>query len=340
MRTFLAPPPETPLEGLVQPGWVPTFSIIIPAYQAASFIAGTVESALNQTVPALEVIVCDDGSTDDLQGALRPYLERITLLRQKNAGTASARNTAVRAASGDFIALLDHDDIYLPERIEALGELAAMRPDLDVLATDCYFELESQIFARCYEDSNPFPTSDQRRAILEANFVSGPVVRRTRLLDIGGFDESISVTDDWDCWIRLIFDGARVGLVAEPLHHYRFSEGSLSSSLPNLVEGRIVTLEKAAARSDLLPHERQALERMLAAQKARLAPDRAREALLLGRPDARRRSLAVTFGRGHSLPTRVKSAVAAVAPGAAARRLARRQRELRADPTRVRTLRQ
>ena len=102
MSRFLAPPPERPAE----PGPPPSFSVIIAAYQAAHTIGEAVESALEQTSPPHEVIVCDDGSTDDLAGTLTPYGGRIVLLRKENGGAASARNVALRAASGEFVAQL------------------------------------------------------------------------------------------------------------------------------------------------------------------------------------------------------------------------------------------
>jgi len=129
----------------VAPGGAPTFSVVIPAYQAAATVGQAIESVLAQTRKPHEVIVCDDGSTDDLLGAVEPYLDRIVLVRRDNGGGAAALNTAIRQATGDFVAGLDADDAYLPQRIEALAELGAMRPDLDILATNMYFERDGQI---------------------------------------------------------------------------------------------------------------------------------------------------------------------------------------------------
>src|SRR5436305_1316030 len=106
-----APPPEP---GLKSPAERPTFSIVITAYQAAGTIATAVESALAQTHPALEVLVVDDGSTDDLAVALAPYAERIRVVRRENGGGAAARNTGAESARGDFMAVLDADDAYHP----------------------------------------------------------------------------------------------------------------------------------------------------------------------------------------------------------------------------------
>src|SRR5439155_15089644 len=81
---------------------------------------------LDQTAPPLEVIVCDDGSTDDVDGTLSPFQDRITLIRQERRGPGAAKPAGARLARGDFVDLLDGDDAYLPTRLEALGELASV----------------------------------------------------------------------------------------------------------------------------------------------------------------------------------------------------------------------
>ena len=139
----LAPPSAHPPGD----GRTPTFSIIVAAYQAADTIGDTLASAFAQTLPPREVVVCDDGSTDDLDGALRPFRDRITLLRQENRGEGAAKNAAARAASGDFVVILDADDVFDRRRLEALGELAVARPYLDVLTTNALLELEGGGFS-------------------------------------------------------------------------------------------------------------------------------------------------------------------------------------------------
>jgi Glycosyl transferase family 2 len=324
VRSFLGPPPTRE----VASEEATTFSVIIAAYQAAHLVGDAVSSALAQTRPAHEVIVCDDGSTDDIEDALAPYGDRIVVVRQENRGEAAAKNAAARAASGDFVAILDADDVYLPERLEALAELAAARPDLDILTTDAYLELNGEVLRRCYTGGFHFVTDDQRRGILEDNFIFGhAAVRRERLLSVGGFDESILWATDWECWIRMILDGSRAGLVAEPLARYRVQAGSLSSQRMRMFEGRIATLEKATARVDLSPEERRTAARSLARYRGRLALGEAREALEARSPDARRRAMAVALGRGFRAPTRLKALVSAAAPRAARRLLTGRERE-------------
>ena len=131
------------------------------------------------------MIVCDDGSTDDLEGALAPFLERITLIRKENGGEATAKNAAAHEASGDFLVILDADDVYLPERLAALAELARARPDLDVLTSDAVLEVDGEAVRRCYTPELPFEVEDQRSAILRRNFVFGLAARAPRALPRG-----------------------------------------------------------------------------------------------------------------------------------------------------------
>lgn len=320
--SFLAPPPD----GTVPAGRVPTFSVVIAAYQAAAFAGEAVASALAQTTPPHEVIVSDDGSTDDLAGALEPWRDQIVLLRNEHAGEAAAKNAGAQAASGDFVVLLDADDVYLPERLEALGRLAAARPDLDIVTTDAFLEVDGKPMRRCYTDSWPFPVRDQRRAILRGNFVFGhAAVRRETLLAAGGFDPAMGVPD-WECWMRLVLGGARVGLVQEPLSRYRLQETGISSDRLGHLRASVAALEKTGANTDLSSAEREELASSLALQTRRLTQAEAEASLREGRSDARRRAVGIATDSGYPLLTRAKAALAALAPGAAGRLLARRHR--------------
>jgi glycosyltransferase involved in cell wall biosynthesis len=278
----------------------------VPAHQAVATIAESVSSALSQTLAPLEVVVCDDGSTDDLVGALEPFSGRITLLRQQNAGAAAARNRAVRAASGEFVVFLDSDDVLHPAYLEALAELAATEPDLDLLSTDVFFEKDGQIVGRFYEE-NEFAFTNQRRAILSGCFVGWPAVRRARLLAIGGFDESLLIASDWDAWIRVILDGGRAGLVAEPQRRYRLRPHSLSADRTRSLRARVAVLDRAAENVNLRAEEREPLAaaRRDAARRAKLAE--LQEALQARTSSAHKRALSYTLARGVPLAERASA---------------------------------
>ncbi|HEX6702181.1 MAG TPA: glycosyltransferase [Gaiellaceae bacterium] len=317
-----APPPDGP----VAPGSTPTFSVVVAAYQAAGTIGEALASAFGQTARPHEIVVCDDGSTDDLHAALAPYLERIVLVRKENGGEASAKNAAARAATGDFVAILDADDVYLPGRLAALAELAEARPDLDLLTTDAWLELDGKDLRRVYGPDWTFEVVDQRRAILERNFVFGhAAVRRKRFLELGGFDESIRYTTDWECWMRLILSGSRAGAVLEPLSRYRVRAESLSADRESMTAGRIQSLRKGLQHTSLRPEERAAGEATLAVHERELRALRLRSALRREDPGARRLALSVGLARTTPLATRLKALAGAVAPKLVGRLLRRRE---------------
>jgi hypothetical protein len=322
VRPILAPVPTGPIE----PGPIPSFSILIAAYQAADYVANAVDSALEQTVPAHEVIVCDDGSTDDIEGALERFGDRVKLLRREHSGEGPSKNAAAEAASGEFVVILDADDAYMPERIEALGELAQARPDLDVLVSNAVVEVDGEPARPVCDEDRPFHVHDQRSAILEGNFISHPAVRRSTYLACGGYGTSRLTHNDWVCAIRLFYAGAIAGMVDQPLIRWRVHEAAMSSDQVDVAVRRVATLERATAGLDMTPSERSVLERSLARHRRAAELEIAKQALRERAADARRRSLAVARDGGQSRGSRLKALVGAVAPRATGRWLRRQDR--------------
>jgi glycosyltransferase involved in cell wall biosynthesis len=233
-------------------------------------VTGAVASALAQTMPAHEVIVCDDGSTDAPEKSLAAFHDQIILLRKPNGGGASALNHALGAATGDFVAILDADDLYDPERTKAIAMAAASRPDLDIVTTDAWLERDGTR-SGTYSNSNPFAVQEQRAAILETCFPGGwPAVRRIRLLEAGGWNEAYRVAYDWECWLRLILAGSSVGMVDAPLMTYHVHEGSLSADKLLSLKERIRLLRRVDA-TQLSQQERRARRRAIARDTRRLA---------------------------------------------------------------------
>jgi GT2 family glycosyltransferase len=233
-------------------------------------VARAVESALGQTTPAHEVIVCDDGSTDAPDRALETFAGEVILLRKPNGGGASALNHALASASGDFVAVLDADDLYDPQRTTAIGTAAASRPDLDIVTTDAWLERDGARIGM-YSASNPFATQEQRSAILDTCFPGGwPAVRRARLLEAGGWNESYRIAYDWECWLRLILGGSSAGLVDAPLMTYRVHHGSLSADKVASLQERLRLLRSVDSRR-LSPEERQVRSRAVRRDSLRLA---------------------------------------------------------------------
>lgn len=308
MRTVV-PPPRGKIERVAQP----SFSVVIPVFNAAATVADAVRSALAQTTPAQEVIVVDDGSTDDVLDALTPFDGSITLVRQGNHGVGSARNTGVRAARSDFVAFLDADDVYDARRLEALAALAVERPDLDILTTDTLFIVDGEATGR-YHATHPFPVDGQRTAILRTCFTFGcPAIRRTRLLEVGGFAEDLRTGSDWDCIARLILGGSSAGLVDEPLLEYRVRPDSLTSDRVGALWSRVRMLERLGETFELDQSEKTALDRSLVHHLTRAVLTEASTRLEADKVE-RRCFIALASRRGLPLRTRAQLAGAALAP--------------------------
>jgi hypothetical protein len=309
MRHFQTPRPR----GNVTPGPAPTFSVLIAAYQAADTVADAVESALAQTRPALEVLVCDDGSTDGTGRVLARFGDRIKVLRQPNRGAAAARNRLLREAHGDFVVFLDADDLFLPERIEAMTELAVARPDLDILATDAYLERDGRRMGR-FNALNGFPVERQAAEMTRRCYIVTPAVRLGLLLEAGAFDESLTAASDWDCWLRLLLRGAAAGLVDEPLMIYRWTPGSITDNLPISLPARVVLLERVRDHPALTASERAELGERIKIHRARALVARAHSPTALGESGARTRLLKVAMTREAGVGTRLRSLAMAVSP--------------------------
>jgi Glycosyl transferase family 2 len=304
----------------------PTLSVVIPYYRGAEVIREAVQSVADQTLQPDEIVICDDGSPDDLEAALGPLRERVEIVRKENGGISSAMNAAARAASGEFLVQLDQDDVFPPRRLEAIAAAIAAHPEADVVATDALIEYAGEPVARLAE-LHPFPATGQRKALLTSCFVLWPAIRLSRLLAIGGYDESFAVMQDWECFIRLALDGAAIAYVDEPLYRWRLMPGSRSSKdgVAN-AEALIRMTTKTLANPNLEPDERGVVQKALASHHRRMALERAHLAVEGGAAHARRPSLELLVGRGFSASTRAKAAVAVLSP-----RLAREFIERRRD---------
>jgi glycosyltransferase involved in cell wall biosynthesis len=297
-------------------GGPPTFSVIVPCYQAADTVGAAVASVLAQSSPAHEVIVCDDGSTDALEEALAPYMDRISVLHQTNRGVAAARNLGLHNATSEFVVVCDADDAYLATLLEELQALAMVRSDLDILCTDFFLEVDGTVLGQGRPDPATFVSDNQRLGIIRHNFVPGcSAFRRELFLHAGGYDESLACAEDWDCWVRLILGGATAGLVHRALARVRIRPDSLTSSLTRLLSGQEAVLQKVLTRRDLSQAERDAAQLHLVAVSRSLELEWAKDAIREGDVEqVRRRSLDIARNPDHDFRSRLKAATAAVAP--------------------------
>lgn len=286
-------------------------------------IRAAIESVLAQTRLPDEIVICDDGSPDDLEATLGPLATHVTIVRQRNSGAASAMNTAARAAQGEFLVQLDQDDVFEPGRLAAIAAVIVARPDLDIVATDAAIEYDGEHIAR-FSEKFPFEADTQRSAILCGCIFAWPAIRRSLLLDVGGYDESLSTAYDLDCFMRLIYQGARAAFIDEPLYRWRLSSGSISSDGRRNAEAHVRALEKIVSSGRLDDRERRLAESVMATQRNTIVRMDAHLALEERRPGTRRRSLKLVFGRDFSLATRAKATLAIASPPLARWLLARR----------------
>jgi hypothetical protein len=322
-REILAPDPVAPVVALRS---VPSFSVVIAAYQVADMIGDAIQSVLDQTRPPLEVIVVDDGSTDEIESAVQPFGAQVKFLRREHRGAAATMNAGVEAASGDYVCFIGADDLFEPERLEALGGLVAARPDIDVVTTDAWLSLRGEVFRRFNDDTHPFEAKNQRQAILERNFVFGhTAVRRARFIEVGGFDESIRWTSDWELWARMILGGSAVGSVNEPLAKYRLHEETLSAKRLQQARGRLMTCGRILEHPSLTASERQHAERTADTIRREIEWGEAKEAILEHAGDARARSFRVMADSRQSLNVRVFALLSVVVPSLTRAVLTRRQ---------------
>lgn len=207
-------------------------SVIIPAYNAAAYVKEAVDSAIAQTYPNKEVIVVDDGSTDGTRAVLEPYIKKkaIVYLHQENRGLAGARNTGVRSARGEFVALLDSDDIFLPDKLERQVGYLVAHPNCGVCYCDLWHFYDDapghmlKLNYIYYSGDEVFPR------LLKMNFINplSVVVRRSEINRVGLFDETYRRSEDWEYWVRLAYHGVRFCFLPETLAKYRMHKGSLS----------------------------------------------------------------------------------------------------------------
>jgi len=212
----------------------PLVSVVIAAYDIAEYLPDAIDSALAQTYPNVEVVVVNDGSTDDTAAILERYGDRIVTVTQENRGLASARNSGIRAARGELIGLLDGDDLWLPERLTKLVPVLEARPDLGMVTSDSFMMDETVATTRhLYREQRkrPFPESEdlQIAEIACYNFMFVSVVFRRELVDrFGMFTDGMRRAEDYELWTRYLIGGTRAGFVDEPLGYYRIRAGSLS----------------------------------------------------------------------------------------------------------------
>lgn len=231
-------------------------SVIIPAYNAERTILETIKSVQEQTFSDFEIIVINDGSKDKTVEIVQSIKDdRIKIFSYENGGLCTARNRGISHATGEFIAFLDADDLWTPDKLELQLTLLKQHPEAGVAYSwTCFMDVDEQekislILPSSFDTFAPSDTcaGNVYQRLLISNFVhsgSSTLVRREAIASVGGFDPACGGSADWDYWLRLSRNWSFV-VVPKPQVLYRRASGSMSSKVEVMKKEGLIALEKA-----------------------------------------------------------------------------------------------
>lgn len=201
-----------------------SISVVIPAWNAARYIGAALDSVLSQSVAPDEIIVVNDGSTDDTPECVRRFGSQVRLIEQANAGAAAGRNRGIAEANGEAVALLDADDLMAPRRLELQGALLLRHPDCAIaLGKQRTFHSEQQPTALDEGTADP-------QAVRAGYVPSAAMVRTSAFAVVGPFDPALRIGDFLEWIKRAQARGAPIRQMEEVVAYRRLHEGSLSRS--------------------------------------------------------------------------------------------------------------
>jgi glycosyltransferase involved in cell wall biosynthesis len=224
----------------------PAVSIIIPAYNASEYIQETISSVLNQSFQDFEVIVVDDGSTDGTVEMVEKFHDHIQLIRRSNGGAAKARNAGIEAARGEWIAFIDADDIWMPDKLElqleqASSEFQMVYTDRSNIGTLDGLPKIQSLIQPLYEGDIFLDL------LLKGNFIttSSVLIRTGVCNELGGFSEEKNFTaEDWDLWLR-VAARYKIGACKKPLVQYRLHAKGVSRNPLRMNRARVLVISRA-----------------------------------------------------------------------------------------------
>lgn len=237
--------------------------MIIPAYNVGQYIGEAIESVLTQTYPDTEIIVVDDGSTDDTSNAVKPYHGRVRYVRQENSGPARARNRGIQEASGLYVAFLDGDDTWRPDKLERQVALMGKYAEVALSFTDADEVYDGEVVTPSLLSTKPLlpgmvgargsavPISGESAytSLLRSCFIltSTALLRRSVLSEVGDFNKSFDPCEDRDLWLR-IAERHDIGCLNEVLTTHRLHDRNISNQKSNVLTARIAIFEGLLAR--------------------------------------------------------------------------------------------
>jgi glycosyltransferase involved in cell wall biosynthesis len=249
------------LHGQVAPakkGSAALVSVIMPCYNAAQYVGKAIDSVLTQSHSNLEVLVVDDGSTDGTASIVQGFDDpRIQYIYQDNSGPAAARNNAMAVARGEYIAFLDADDIALPDRLAEQVKLIEDHPEASVVTSgftwidehDCELPWNNHSWRKLPDLNN------LQNWLYDCPIVpSATMLRRSALLEAGGFDTTLHGGEDWNLWLRLVLKGHRMVWHSQVACLYRHRSDSLSNDAERMSRDCVKALSAVLQRPDFPKH--------------------------------------------------------------------------------------
>jgi glycosyltransferase involved in cell wall biosynthesis len=257
----------------------PEFSVIMPAFNAEATIGAAIRSVLGQSRTDFELIVVNDGSTDGTEGRVEPFLRdpRVSLLSQRNHGMSAARNLGIARARGAYVSLLDSDDVWLPNYLEAMGRclrgtdatVAAAYTDAWVLDEQTRKIKRRSAMSRWHPSEVPREPERFLWTLLErGNYIFvGTTIRRSVFDDVGAFRTDLDASEDYELWLRIVAHGYRFVRCASNLALYRRSPGQLSADEPRLLRAYANVYRLVAEEYDVTDDVRELASRRYSEQR-------------------------------------------------------------------------
>lgn len=228
---------------------MPLVSVIIPTYNNGQFIKEAIDSVLNQTYSEIEIIVVDDGSTDNTRKIVEKYKNRVKYLYKENSGSASARNMGIRESSGELIAFLDSDDVWEDKKLEE--QVRSLQNNQEAALIYCgklWVDEEGKPIKHEFTQ-HEFPEGWIFEKLFEANYISSAscvVARKEAILQVGGFNESpvFRNAQDYELWLKIV---ARYRCLSIPksLVRYRRHDGNVTKNTEARTRGVLAALNSA-----------------------------------------------------------------------------------------------
>jgi GT2 family glycosyltransferase len=240
------------------------FSVVIAAYQAADTVAAAVGSVLSQTCQDFEVIVVDDGSSDDTARVAEAIAEkdpRVRVHRQANGGPSAARNSGIAAGTGQYVSMLDSDDLWLPDYLHEMGRALDLDPDVGFAYTEAWaFNetsgrfLKTTAMARQHPPAQTLAHERFLAELIQRNFVYNAVTLRRPVLEkVGGYDTGMTHGEDYELWLRIANSGFNAARVPGPLAIKCDSPGSLSDDDEAMAAGVVQAYRAVLERQPAAP---------------------------------------------------------------------------------------